>query len=206
MYSGWPVNGLTTNRVSNSRNRCRPPKHYWRLLLRIVAKYLEPVDHCSRDSACCHAPIHRLFSNEAICFVVAYLPCNHRGSLTPMRGCTPCWRVRLINSTALPAPCTAASTTAPGSPAIVTTERLWSASIDQSNKWTPSTRMAAMIASGTAASVCAFRKVRNALDDRPAHLYLPSYRSRATRSSWFDVPGSQLPTRHPGLRVQLLRP
>src|SRR5208283_2376256 len=41
---------------------------------------------------------------------------------------------------------TADSTTAPGSPAMVTTERLWSASIDKSSRRTPSTRMAATIA------------------------------------------------------------
>jgi hypothetical protein len=40
----------------------------------------------------------------------------------------------------------AASTTASGGPAMVTTERLWSVSMDQSSKETPSTRMASTIA------------------------------------------------------------
>jgi len=49
-------------------------------------------------------------------------------SAAPMRGCTPLCPVRSISSAALPAPRMAASTTASGTPAMVTTLRLWSAS------------------------------------------------------------------------------
>src|SRR5579862_2548104 len=52
-----------------------------------------------------------------------------------------------MSSAALPAPRTAASTTAAGSPAKVTIERFCSASIDQSRRCTPSTRMEATMAS-----------------------------------------------------------
>src|SRR6202041_1573096 len=64
-----------------------------------------------------------------------------------MRGCTPVCRVRSITSAALPAASTAASTTAAGGPAMVTTERLWSASCDQSSSDTPGTRMVRTMAS-----------------------------------------------------------
>src|ERR1035437_2061735 len=58
-----------------------------------------------------------------------------------------------MSSTALPAPRTAASTTAAGSPAMITTERLWAASMDQSSRRTASTRIAATMASTRRASV-----------------------------------------------------
>src|SRR5665213_10295 len=66
-------------------------------------------------------------------------------SAAPILGCTPFCVVKSINSAALPAPRTAASTTASGAPAIVTTERLWSGSIEKSNRCTPSTCIARTI-------------------------------------------------------------
>src|ERR1017187_4244302 len=69
-------------------------------------------------------------------------------SVAPMRGCAPLCCVRSINSCALPTPRRAASATASGSPARVTTQRLWSASDSRSRIATPVTsRMAEMMAS-----------------------------------------------------------
>src|ERR1700722_15615416 len=66
-------------------------------------------------------------------------------SAAPMRGWTPVCLVRSISSAALPTEHTAASTTAAGEPAMVTTERLWAVSSDQSSRRTPSIFMAATI-------------------------------------------------------------
>src|SRR5260370_846121 len=74
-------------------------------------------------------------------------------SAAPMRGWTPVWRVRSISWAALPTARTAASTTAAGEPAMVTTERLWAVSSDQSSRRTPSTCMAATIRRTLAGSV-----------------------------------------------------
>src|SRR5580704_5060203 len=78
---------------------------------------------------------------------------NGTTSVAPIRGCAPECFVRSISSAALPTPRRAASATASGSPASVTTLRLWSASLSRSSKYTPGTsRMAAMMASILAAS------------------------------------------------------
>src|SRR6267154_6778391 len=78
---------------------------------------------------------------------------NGSTSVAPTRGCAPLCFVRSISSTALPVPRSAASATASGSPASVTTERLWSASISRSSTYTPDTLLiAATIASTFAAS------------------------------------------------------
>src|SRR5579884_2106175 len=53
--------------------------------------------------------------------------------VVPTRGWAPVCCVRSISSWALPVPRSAASATASGSPASVTTERLWSASISRSS-------------------------------------------------------------------------
>src|SRR6202050_2522889 len=73
---------------------------------------------------------------------------NGTTSVAPMRGCAPECLVRSISSAAFPTPRNAASATASGSPAIVTTLRLWSASLSRSSRYTPGTsRIAAMMAS-----------------------------------------------------------
>src|SRR5882724_11429885 len=78
---------------------------------------------------------------------------NGSTSVAPTRGCAPLCLVRSISSMALPVPRSAASATASGSPARVTTERLWSASISRSSTYTPGTLLiAATIASIFAAS------------------------------------------------------
>src|SRR5882757_6726565 len=78
---------------------------------------------------------------------------NGSTSVAPTRGCAPLCFVRSISSTALPVPRSAASATASGSPASVTTERLWSASISRSSTYTPGTLLiAATMASTFAAS------------------------------------------------------
>src|SRR5882757_6523641 len=78
---------------------------------------------------------------------------NGSTSVAPTRGCAPLCFVRSISSTALPVPRSAASATASGSPASVSTERLWSASISRSSTYTPGTLLiAATIASTFAAS------------------------------------------------------
>ena len=68
---------------------------------------------------------------------------------------------------------TAASTTAPGAPAMVTTERLWFASIDQSSRCTPSTCIALMIASIHRAFTPS-EKFGNTLNHRTVHALLCS--------------------------------
>src|SRR5271167_4983199 len=74
-------------------------------------------------------------------------------SVAPIRGCAPECLVRSINSAAFPTPRRAASATASGSPAMVTTLRLWSASLSRSSRYTPGTsRIAAMMASTFAMS------------------------------------------------------
>src|SRR5271165_4010846 len=73
-------------------------------------------------------------------------------SAAPMRGWTPRCEVRLMSSAARPAPRTADSTTAAGGPTMVTTERLWSGSREKSRSETPSTAIAATIASTMAGS------------------------------------------------------
>src|SRR6266446_4753983 len=74
-------------------------------------------------------------------------------SVAPIRGCAPLCLVKSISSSALPTPSSAASATASGSPARVTTLRLWSASISRSSTYTPDTLLiAATIASIFAAS------------------------------------------------------
>src|SRR5882672_7414198 len=78
---------------------------------------------------------------------------NGSTSVAPTRGCAPVCFVRSINSIALPVPRRAASATASGSPASVTTERLWSASISRSSTYTLGTLLIAeTIASTFAAS------------------------------------------------------
>src|SRR5271156_20894 len=78
---------------------------------------------------------------------------NGTTSVAPMRGCAPECLVRSISSAALPTPRSAASATASGSPAMVTTLRLWSASLSRSSRYTPATwRMASTMASILAAS------------------------------------------------------
>src|ERR1700689_3279341 len=78
---------------------------------------------------------------------------NGTTSVAPMRGCAPECLVRSISSAAFPTPRNAASATASGSPAIVTTLRLWSASLSRSSRYTPGTsRIAAMMASTLAMS------------------------------------------------------
>src|SRR5437660_1133050 len=78
---------------------------------------------------------------------------NGSTSVAPTRGCAPVCFVRSINSMALPVHSNAASATASGSPARVTTERLWSASISRSSTYTPGTLLiAATMASTLAAS------------------------------------------------------
>src|SRR5271155_1166328 len=73
---------------------------------------------------------------------------NGTTSVAPMRGCAPECLVRSISSAAFPTPRSAASATASGSPAMVTTLRLWSASLSRSSRYTPGTsRIAAMMAS-----------------------------------------------------------
>src|SRR5437773_3590810 len=68
---------------------------------------------------------------------------NGSTSVAPTRGCAPLCFVKSINSMALPVPSSAASATASGSPANVTTERLWSASISRSSTYTPGTLLIA---------------------------------------------------------------
>src|SRR5271156_4196011 len=78
---------------------------------------------------------------------------NGTTSVAPMRGCAPECLVRSISSAAFPTPRSAASATASGSPAIVTTLRLWSASLSRSSRYTPGiSRIAAMMASTLAIS------------------------------------------------------
>src|SRR6202142_3407589 len=78
---------------------------------------------------------------------------NGTTSVAPIRGCAPECLVRSINSAAFPTPRRAASATASGSPAMVTTLRLWSASLSRSSRYTPGTsRIAAMMASTFAMS------------------------------------------------------
>src|SRR5271156_5482483 len=78
---------------------------------------------------------------------------NGTTSVAPMRGCAPECLVRSISSAAFPTPRSAASATASGSPAIVTTLRLWSASLSRSSRYTPGTsRIAEMMASTLAIS------------------------------------------------------
>src|SRR5580658_5154606 len=78
---------------------------------------------------------------------------NGTTSVAPMRGCAPECLVRSISSAAFPTPRSAASATASGSPAIVTTLRLWSESLSRSSRYTPGTsRIAAMMASILAVS------------------------------------------------------
>src|SRR5580693_3376343 len=73
---------------------------------------------------------------------------NGTTSVAPMRGCAPECLVRSISSAAFPTPRRAASATASGSPAMVTTLRLWSASLSRSSRYTPGTsRIAARMAS-----------------------------------------------------------
>src|SRR5580658_6271858 len=78
---------------------------------------------------------------------------NGTTSVAPMRGCAPECLVRSISSAALPTPRSAAAATASGSPAMVTTLRLWSESLSRSRRYTPGTsRIAAMMASTLAIS------------------------------------------------------
>src|SRR5574341_2169531 len=70
-----------------------------------------------------------------------------------MRGCTPWWRVRSIRRAQAAAPLTAASTIAGPGPARVTTERLWSGSLERSSTSTSGCALAsaATISSTTSA-------------------------------------------------------
>src|SRR6202041_3575300 len=78
---------------------------------------------------------------------------NGTTSAEPIRGCAPECMVRSISSAAFPTPRRAASATASGSPAMVTTLRLWSASLSRSSRYTPGTsRIAAMMGSTLARS------------------------------------------------------
>src|SRR5258708_31694078 len=74
---------------------------------------------------------------------------NGSTSVAPTRGCAPWCFVRSISSMALPVPSSAASATASGSPASVTTERLWSASISRSSTYTPGTLLIAATMAST---------------------------------------------------------
>src|SRR5580698_9687650 len=85
-------------------------------------------------------------------------------SVAPMRGCTPRCTVRSISSAALPAARTAASTTASGRPAMVTTERLWSLSMDQSSKETQCVNDGVHLF-----TIGALGEIRHALDDDLVH-------------------------------------
>jgi hypothetical protein len=64
---------------------------------------------------------------------------NGPTSDAPSRGCWPEWWFRSISVDALAMARNAASTTGSGSPANVTTERLWSGSISRSSSVTPGT-------------------------------------------------------------------